>query len=102
MDGCSVWKRYWSLYIPNSMPLLVSLGTLKLTYTWNDYIWPLVITQSERIMTVQLGLALFKDEIMQWEQLMAITTAVMLPIVLFFLFAQKYFVSGVLTSGMKG
>lgn len=102
IDGAGVWKRFWVIYIPNSKPLLLSLGILKSTYTWNDYIWPLVIVNSEKMMTVQLGLSRFRDVVINWELLMAASASVMLPLVILFLITQRYFVSGLVTSGIKG
>jgi multiple sugar transport system permease protein len=102
IDGAGVWKRFWAIYVPNSKPLLLSLGILKGTYTWNDYIWPLVVVYSEKMMTVQLGLSRFRDVIINWELLMAATATVMLPLVILFVLSQRYFVSGLVTSGMKG
>jgi len=101
IDGCSTWRRYARIYLPLSGPVLASLAVLKTTSTWNDYIWPLVITNSDRMRTVQLALTVFKNENVQWELLMAATTAITLPLVIVFVFAQKYFVKGMLTSGLK-
>jgi multiple sugar transport system permease protein len=101
IDGCNVISTFFRIYIPNSQALLVSLGILKCTFSWNDYMWPLTIVQSERMMTVQLGLALFKDETITWETLLAATTVVMLPLIVVFFLAQNRVVSGLVTSGMK-
>ena len=64
--------------------------------------WPLVMTQSDKIMTLQLGLTRFKDQVIEWELLMAASTVVMLPLVIAFLFTQKYIVKGIVTTGIKG
>ena len=101
IDGCNVVTTFFRIYIPNSQALLMSLGILKCTFAWNDYMWPLTIVQSERMMTVQLGLALFKDETVTWETLLAATTVVMLPLIIIFFLAQNRVVSGLVTSGMK-
>ncbi len=101
IDGCSVSRVYRQIYLPNSGALLMSLGVLKGTYSWNDYIWPLAIIQSEKMMTVQLGLSRFRDAMITWETLLAATFIVMLPMVILFLVAQKYLVAGLVTSGMK-
>ena len=101
IDGASIFKTYFMIYLPNCKPLLMSLGILKATYSWNDYIWPLAIIQSEKMMTVQLGLSRFRDVVIRWEILLAATTLVMLPLVILFLTAQKYIVSGLVTSGLK-
>ena len=71
-------------------------------WQWTNLVWPLIVTHSESKMTVQLGLSLFKNEVIAWELLMAATTVVMLPLVILFFMAQKYFVEGLVTSGIKG
>jgi multiple sugar transport system permease protein len=101
IDGCTPINTFWKIYIPNSKSLMMSLGVLKATYSWNDYIWPLAIVQSEEMMTVQLGLSRFKDVTIHWESLMAATTVVMVPMIIMFLVSQRYLVLGLVTSGMK-
>lgn len=102
IDGCSKWRIYFQMYIPQSKPLLASLGVIKLSAVWNEYVWPLVITNSENMKTVQLALSNFKNEVIEWEVLMAATTMVVLPLIIVFLFANRYFVQGIATTGMKG
>ena len=102
MDGAGRFRTYFSLYLPLSGPLLASLGVVKATYTWNEYVWPLVIIHSEQLKTLQLALADFRSDAIQWERMMAATTVVILPMVVLFLFAQKSFVRGIVTSGIKG
>lgn len=101
MDGCSPWKIYLKIYLPLSGPIFSSLGILKLTHTWNDYIWPLVIINSNNLKTVQLGLAIFKNWVIEWELLMAATAVVTAPLMIFFLAAQRLFIQGIITSGVK-
>ncbi len=101
LDGCSLWKTYFKVFLPLSGPLFASLGVIKLTTVWNDYIWPLVITNSENMRTAQLALTMYKNEVVQWELLMAATTVVILPLILLFIFAQKFFIKGLASSGIK-
>ncbi len=102
LDGCNIWRTYFRIYLPLSGPILASLGVIKLTTVWNDYTWPLVITNSEAMRTAQLALTMFKNEVVQWELLMAATTVVIAPLVLIFLFAQRFFIKGMISSGVKG
>ena len=102
IDGCSPIRRYWQIYVPLGKPVLASLGVLKFTFIWNDYIWPLIITNSEKLKTVQLGLTIYRDEWVEWELLMAMTTIVSLPLIVLFLAAQRFFIHGLITSGVKG
>lgn len=102
IDGASTWQIYWKIYLPNAKPLLATLGLLKFATSWNDYLWPLVMVSSENMKTVQLALTRFQQESdVQWNLLMAATMMVSIPVLLLFLFAQKYFIEGTVTSGLK-
>ena len=104
IDGCSRWKAYSRIYLPLSKPILATLALLKASQTWNDYIWPLIMISKDNMRTVQVALVnTFVTEVStNWNLLMAGTTIVMLPLVILFLFTQKYFVEGVVSSGIKG
>lgn len=82
--------------------LVAALAITKATATWNDYVWPLVITTGKAHMTVQLALAMFESEYtVVWNNLMAATTLVVLPLVIVFFLFQRYFVQGIVTTGLK-
>lgn len=102
IDGASKWRTYFSIYIPNSKVILATLALLKGSSVWNDYLWPLVMTNSENMRTVQLALSMFKDEsTVRWGPMMAAATLISLPMIVLFLCAQKYFVQGVVSTGLK-
>jgi len=102
IDGASVFRVFFQIYLPLSKPILATLAIFKTTATWNDYMWPLIMTNTEQMRTVQLGLTIFRSEsAVEWNLLMAATTLVVLPLVLLFLLAQKYFVQGIVTTGLK-
>ena len=103
IDGLSRVGAFLRIYVPLSHPVFASLLILKATHTWNDYTWPLIILTDDRLFTVQLALSKFRDEFsVDWHLLMAATTLLVLPLLLVFLLAQKYFIQGVTTSGIKG
>lgn len=104
IDGCSRWKAYTRIFLPLSKPILATLAVLKASQTWNDYIWPLIMISKDNMRTVQVALVnTFVTEVStNWNLLMAGTAIVMLPLVILFLFTQKYFVEGVVSSGIKG
>lgn len=103
IDGLNKWQIYFQVYLPLSKPILATLALFKATQTWNEYLWPLIITNTENMRTVQLGLSTFKGESgIEWNLLMAATTIVILPLIVIFIFTQKYFVESTLTSGLKG
>lgn len=102
IDGCGSIRMYVSIYLPLSTQLLATLTILKSVSTWNDFFYPLIMTQSERMKTVQLALQMFRgSSATHYNWLMAATLMTALPMVLVFLFAQKYFVQGIVSSGMK-
>ena len=102
LDGANKWKTYFSIYIPNSKVILATLALLKGSAVWNDYLWPLVMTNSESMRTVQLALTMFRDEsTVRWGPMMAAATLISLPMIILFLFAQKYFVQGIVSTGLK-
>lgn len=104
IDGCSRITAYFRIYLPLSKPILATLAVLKATQTWNDYMWPLIMINKESMMTAQVAVVTkFTSEVsVQWQLLMAATTIIILPLFILFLFTQKYFVEGIVTTGIKG
>ena len=102
IDGANKWRTYFTIYLPNSKAILATLGLLKAVSVWNDYMWPLIMTNSENMRTVQLALTMFKtDSGIMWNQMMAGSVLVALPMFVLFLCAQKYFIQSIVTSGLK-
>lgn len=103
LDGCSKFKVLWRIIVPLSKPALATLAIFTFMGTFNDFIWALIVINSEELRTVQLGLAIFRDRyITDWDLLMAGSVMATLPILLVFFFAQKYFIKGITLSGIKG
>lgn len=102
IDGADKWKTYFLIYLPNSKVILATLALMKGVAVWNDYLWPLVMTNSENSRTVQLALSMFRSEtVIDWGPLMAAAVIVSIPMIILFLFTQKYFVQGVVSTGLK-
>ena len=103
IDGCGRFGQFARIYLPLSGPVLASLSVLKFTGTWNEYTWPLVMTTSDDMKTVQIALTMYRDEAeIKWNLLMAATLVSSSFIYVVFLFAQKHFVSGLLAGSVKG
>ena len=104
IDGLTRIQAFFMIYVPLSRPVFFTLLLLKSTQTWNDYTWPLIILNSDKIYTIQLALSKFQEDIgiTIWNQLMAATTIIVAPLLVIFLFTQKYFITGIVTSGIKG
>ena len=103
LDGCSPPKFYWYILLPNAQPILATLGVMAFQGTWNDFQWPLIILNSESKRTLQIGLSFLTSEYhTDWTILMAGSILTILPIIVLFFFAQKYFVQSVKLTGLKG
>lgn len=103
IDGASEFAIYRRIYIPLSKPVMATLGIFSFTSVWDDFLWPLIITNSQTMRTVQLGLQVFQTEFtVRWGPLMAATLVVTLPVLLVFILGQKYFIEGFTTTGIKG
>jgi len=102
MDGCSRFGVLWKIIVPLSRPAIATLAIFTFMGVFNDFIWALIVINSEALQTVQLGLAIFRDRyVTEWDLLMAGSVTATLPILIIFFFAQKYFIKGITLSGLK-
>ncbi len=102
IDGCSVLKAYWLIVFPVSKIGLVAVALYTFIITWAEYIFTLVILESKEKATVSLKLGAMVSEItVHWNEISAATIIVSLPLLVFFLWAQRYYVSGVIAGAVK-
>ena len=104
IDGCSWWQLIWNVYLPPSIPSLVAFGLSSATWHWNEFLWPLVITNSDSARPLTSGLVRFTQlgEIgAQWSLLTAATLMVIAPLFIVFLVFQRRFIQSFLHSGLK-
>lgn len=103
VDGCSDFKFLWYIMVPLAKPALITIGLLKVIGSWNAFLWPLIVTNSQEMRTLPVGLSAFSTEAgIKYELLMAASSMVILPMLLLFFFMQKYIISGVARAGIKG
>jgi multiple sugar transport system permease protein len=103
IDGASRLKVLFTIVLPLSLPALATLGVIQFMWTWNDFLWPLVTIYKEGAFTLQLGLMSFQgSHANDTNLLMAGNVMAMLPMLLLFIAAQRYFVRGIATQGLKG
>ena len=103
IDGTSRLGVLVKIVLPLSLPALSTLAALLFLYEWNDFLWPLIALQSTQHYTIQVGLAFFQGaHNTAWTRLMAANMMSMIPLLVVFFAAQKYFVRSVATSGLKG
>ena len=102
MDGCSSWQIYWRIIIPLAKPALATLAIFSFLFAWNDFLWPLLVTNAEEMRTIQIGLNGFVGRYgTSWNYLMAGTITATLPSVVVFLFFQKALERGIAATGLK-
>lgn len=102
IDGCSYPKVFFEVIIKNSKAAIMTLVILTFMGTWNDFLRPLIFLNDNALWTLSMGLARFQGTyVTQWNQLMAGSLITMLPILVLFIFAQKYFIEGIAMSGLK-
>jgi len=103
IDGCDELGIYWRIFIPLAKPALITVGIFTFLNGWNDFIGPLLYINSPDKFTVAIGLATFRSIMRtRWDLLMAASTAMILPVLVLFFFAQRYFIQGIVLSGLKG
>jgi len=103
LDGCSPLSLFWHIILPNSKPILATLGVMAFQGTWNDFLWPLIMLNSERNRTLQIGLSYFQNEhYAEWSLLMAGSVITVLPLIVLFFFAQRQFIQSIKLTGVKG
>jgi len=103
IDGASRLGVLFKIVLPLSGPALATLAVITFLWTWNDFLWPLVTIYKPSNMTLQLGLTTFQGAHQtNTHYLMAATVMSMLPILTLFFVAQRYFIRGIATTGLKG
>ena len=103
IDGASSWRIWWNVIMPNAVPVTAALAIFTFLGNWNEFLWPLVVTHSQEMRTIPIGLNSFQGQYsVQWELLMSAAVIAIFPVVVVFLFAQKWIIRGVTISGMGG
>lgn len=103
IDGCGVLGIYWRIILPLSKPVLASVTVFSVISRWNDFLHPTIYLHTQSKYVVSIGLRLFRDyDATSWHWLMAASVVTMLPCLVVFFFAQKLFVQGIATTGLKG
>jgi multiple sugar transport system permease protein len=103
LDGSSRLKIWATIFVPLSGPAMATLGVFSFLFAWNDFLWPLIVTSSPDMRTIQLGLAMFSGRYgTQWTLLMAGAVTATIPALIAFVIGQRWFVRGIAATGVKG
>ncbi len=104
IDGCGNFRVFYEIALPLAMPAVVTLAIFTFITTWNSFMWPLIVTNSETVRTLPVGLASFKGsfrEITDWGAISAYSVICTIPVILTFLLGRKYFINDILSGGIK-
>lgn len=104
LDGCSRLRVLFNVILPLSVPAIMALIILTFMQGWNDLLWPLIVTQTDRVRTITVGLGHFVESQghrIEYGPMMAASLIAILPTLIVYLFAQKHFVRGIMLTGLK-
>jgi multiple sugar transport system permease protein len=102
IDGCNRLRVLAQIVLPLSGPALVALAIFAFTASWNNFLWPLVVVTTPEMMTIQIGLASMKGEVIRWGPMLAATTISAIPVAVVYMVLQRYFTQGIAMTGLKG
>ena len=104
IDGCSIFSTFFKIALPLAIPAIATLSIFTFVTTWNSFMWPLIVTNTESMRTLPVGLAIFKGsfrEITLWGDLLACSVICTIPVIGVFLLGKKYFINDILQGGVK-
>ncbi len=105
IDGSGELRIFWRIVLPLLAPASASLAIIIFLFSWNNFLWPLIVIRSQELQTLPVGMTVFlqpHNSQPQWAAAMAVSTLATLPVALLFIFFQRYFVQGMMMSGLKG
>ncbi len=103
LDGAGPYRTFWSIVMPNAKPAVVTLGVLSFLANWNDFIWPIYVLFSPERLTLPVGLSRLQGAYtIDYPVIMAGASIAAIPVLVLFVFAQRFIIEGVANSGIKG
>lgn len=103
IDGCTSWGIYWNVVLPLARPAIAALGILTFMGCWRSFMWPLIVCQSQNMVTAPVALSQFQElHGVQWTLLMAGSVIMLIPMLAVFILGQRFFVSGIQLGAVKG
>ncbi len=103
VDGLSEWGILWKIVLPMCRPAVISLSIFAFTWSFEDFLWPLIVTSESTMRPLPVGITLFQGLVVyEWGPVMAMATLTILPVLVVYLLLQKYFVTGMTAGAVKG
>ncbi|MCR4881923.1 MAG: carbohydrate ABC transporter permease [bacterium] len=104
IDGCNLFQTFFKIAFPLALPAIATLAIFTFISSWNSFMWPLIVTNSDSITTLPVALAAFKGsfrETIEWGQLMSCAVITTIPAIAVFLLGQKFFIKGLMSAGVE-
>ena len=104
IDGCNIFQTFFKVELPLALPACVTLAIFTFVTTWNSFMWPLIVTNTDSMRTLPVALAAFKGsfrEITLWGDLLACSVVCTIPVIMVFLAGKKYFLQNLIAGGVK-
>ena len=104
IDGCNIFHTFFKLALPLALPTVATLALFTFVTSWNSFLWPLIVTNTDGMRTLPVGLAIFKGsfrEITLWGELLACSVICTIPVIGVFLIGKKYFINDIMQGGVK-
>ena len=104
LDGCNEFQTFYKIALPCAMPAIVTLSIFTFVTSWNSFMWPLIVTNTESMRTLTVGLTIFKSsfrEITMWGELMACSCICSIPVIIIFIMGKKYLINNPLNGAIK-
>jgi len=105
LDGCSIWQTFFKIALPCALPAIATLSIFTFVTTWNSFMWPLIVTNTESMRTLAVGLTVFKStfrEVTLWGELMACSCICSIPVIAIFITGKKYLINNPCDGAVKG
>ena len=105
LDGCNVFQTFFRVALPCALPAIATLAIFTFVTTWNSFMWPLIVTNTESMRTLAVGITIFKGtfrEITLWGELMACACICSIPVIIVFILGKKYLINNPMDGAVKG
>ena len=105
LDGCNIFQTFFKIALPCALPAIATLSIFTFVTTWNSFMWPLIVTNTESMRTLAVGLTIFKSsfrEITLWGELMACSCICSIPVIAIFIAGKKYLINNPMDGAVKG
>ncbi len=102
IDGCSPWGVFFRLVLPVSKPGIATVAIFSMLQSWDDFLWPLVVTSKTDMFVLPVGISLFLGlKVYEWGPVMAVASMATIPVIIVYIFLQKYFIAGLTAGAVK-